>query len=89
MVSLVVVSSLLLLTEVEPPVGEVERFVGSHPQHRHLPGQRHVEDVLHAQTTVLRRSPPTIGDLGFCENTFRGVWGLSGGPTPGLTIHLK
>ena len=85
-----VVSSLLLLTKVESPVGEVERFVGSHPQHGHLPGQRHVEDVLHAQPTVLWWSTPTIGDLGFCENTFRCVWGLfCRVPTPGLAIHLK
>ena len=84
------ISSLFFLTEVEPPVGEVERFVVPHPQHRHLPGQRHVEDVLHAQPTVLRgkSAGPTVGCFVFREHTFSAVRGLPAVPGTRLGIDL-
>ena len=84
------VFSLFFLTEVEPPVSEVQRFVVPHPEDRHLPGQRHVEDVLHAQPAVLRAgAAPTVGGLGFREDTLRCVLGLLRVPAPSLGIYLK
>ena len=91
MVRSLVVSSIFFLTEVQAPVSQVERFAGFHPQGRHLPGQRHLEDVLHPQPTVLWRqaAPPTSGFyFGFGEHTCC-VWGLSGVPGPALSIDLK
>ena len=84
------VFSLFFLTEVEPPVSEVQRFVVPHPEDRHLPGQRHVEDVLHAQPAVLRAgAAPTVGGLGFREDTLRCVLWLLRVPAPSLGIYLK
>ena len=86
-----VIFSLFFLAKVEPPVSEVERCVGPHPQHRHLPGQRHVEDVLHAQPAILRGKPTgaSIGNLVFREHRARALSRLPGVPRPGLGIDLK